>query len=166
MTFNKNQDYWACVHATELFICIETMSGLGLVGTDPLFSSHLLSPAADARLLGVAALQALKNSRTLNDEDERIAFFDLETGKKQYQNWIATLMSQYGYKTKKSLFKDMKNCSIHCANDLITISPSRHDKLEAWSETGINESDHVLLPVGSAPEEIGAGLKLALSRCI
>ena len=60
----------------------------------------------------------------------------------------------------------MKAFFIHCSDDRITISPSRHEKLEVWSETGINESDHVLLPVGSAPEEIGAGLKLALSRCI
>lgn len=75
------------------------------------------------------------------------------------------LMEKYGYKTKRALFKDMKNCSIHCINDLIIISPTHHEKLESWSGKGINESDNVVISVNESPAEIGAALRLALSRC-
>ncbi|EPG9047918.1 DUF1436 domain-containing protein [Klebsiella aerogenes] len=166
MKFNKDQDYWANAFITNEFLLIETQSGLGRVRTDPEFSPHLLSPDADDQRIGETILQALSDSRTLTELAERVVFFDLEKGKEQYVTWIAMLMERYGYKTKKSLFKDMKNCGIHCVNDVITISPTRHEKLEAWDGMGLKSSDNVILSVDSAPAEIGAGLRLALSRCI
>lgn len=108
-------------------------------------------------------MQALSNSRTLNKLEERIAFFDLEKGKEKYAAWIARLMDKYGYKTKRALFKDMKHCIIHYVNNVITISPMRHEKLEAWE--GLEQSENVILSLDNTPVEIGAGLRLALSRC-
>ncbi|MDN0122890.1 contact-dependent growth inhibition system immunity protein [Yersinia aleksiciae] len=164
MKFNQDQDYWASCYCTNEFLSVDTDSGLGLVGRDPLFSPHLLPPGADDGTIGEAVLLALSNSRTLSLE-EYADFFDLEKGKEQYAAWIAMLMEKYGYKTKKSLFKDMKSCSIHCVNDLIMISPTHHEKLEAWSGKGIKESDHVAISANSLPAEIGAALRLAISRC-
>ncbi|HFV6450034.1 TPA: contact-dependent growth inhibition system immunity protein, partial [Escherichia coli] len=66
---------------------------------------------------------------------------------------------------KRALFKNMKKVGIHLVNDVITIRPSFHEKLEAWSGNRINESDYVVLPADSSPTEIGSGLRLALSRC-
>ncbi|HDL8054208.1 contact-dependent growth inhibition system immunity protein [Yersinia enterocolitica] len=162
--FNKGQDYWVSVSSTKDFLSVDTYSGLGMVGRDPLFPPNLLPPDTDDQTIGEAVLIALSNSRTLSLE-ESADFFDLEKGKERYAAWIAMLMERYGYKTKRALFKDMKRCSIHCLNDVITISPSRHEKLEAWSGRGIKESDHVVIPADSIPEEIGAALRLALSRC-
>lgn len=73
------------------------------------------------------------------------------------------LINKYGYKTKRSLFKDMSHCIIHYVNEIITISPMRHEKLEAWA--GLEQSEHVILSADNSPAEIGAGLRLALSRC-
>ncbi|AJJ11699.1 hypothetical protein CH64_1859 [Yersinia rohdei] len=165
MEFNKDQDYWASVYHTKEFMCIDTYSGLGRVGRDPVFPSHLLPEDIDDHRLGETILQALSDSRTLTELAERVAFFDLEKGKEQYATWIAMLMEKYGYKTKKSLFKDMKNCGIHCVNGAIKISPTRHEKLEAWGRTKGDGIEDVILSVDSSPEEIGAGLRLALSRC-
>lgn len=165
MNFNQDQDYWVSVYSTADFLSIETYSGLGLVGTDSLFPPYLLSPDTNDETIGKTILQALSDSRTLSDPEERIAFFDLEKGKVQYAAWVAMLMEKYGYKTKKSLFLKMKNCGIHCVNSKITISPTRHEKLEAWGGTGIKDSDSVILSIDSPPFEIGAGLRLALSRC-
>ncbi|EPR9025734.1 contact-dependent growth inhibition system immunity protein [Cronobacter dublinensis] len=166
MTFNKDQDYWAGVYSTKEFISIETFSGLGVVAGDPLFPSHLLSPESDDESIGKAILQALSDSRTLTSIDERVEFFDLEKGKKIYSEWIAMLRGKYGYKSRKALFKDMKHCTIHCVNGVINISPSRHEKLEAWEDTGRDGSDEVILSLENSPAEIGVGLRLALSRCI
>ncbi|AKP34329.1 contact-dependent growth inhibition system immunity protein [Yersinia aleksiciae] len=163
--FIKDQDYWASVYSTKEFLSVETDSGFGRVRRDPLFPPYLLQPDADDQTIGNIILKALLDSRTLTSLEERVAFFDLEKGKEQYAAWIAMLMERYGYKTKKSLFKDMKNCSIHCVNDLIMISPTHHEKLEAWSGKGIKESDHVAISANSLPAEIGAALRLAISRC-
>ena len=165
MEFNKDQDYWASVYYTKEFLCIDTYSGLGRAGRDPLFSSHLLQPDASEQDIGDAILQALSDSRTLNVLEDRVTFFDLEKGKEQYAAWIAMLMNQYGYKTKRALFKDMKNCGIHLVNNIITISPTRHEKLEAWGRTKGDGIEDVILTMDNSLAEIGAGLRLALSRC-
>lgn len=107
----------------------------------------------------------MSNSRTLSNLEDRIAFFDIEKSKAQYAAWVAMLMEKYGYKTKKSLFIKMKSCGVHCVNSKITISPTRHEKREAWGGSGIKDSDSVILSIDNTPVEIGAGLRLALSRC-
>lgn len=165
MDFNKDQDYWSSCYYTNEFLLIETQSGLGMVAADPLFPAHLLQPDASEQDIGETILKALSDSRTLNVLEERVDFFDLEKGKNQYAAWVAMLMEKYGYKTKKALFKDMKNCGIHLTNDVIKISPTRHEKLEAWGRTKGDGIEDVILPVDSSPAEIGAGLRLALSRC-
>ncbi|EBW6362405.1 hypothetical protein DPU24_16530 [Salmonella enterica subsp. enterica serovar Oranienburg] len=165
MKFNQNQDYWVNVFSTNEFLSVETYSGLGMTGKDPLFPSHLLPPNADNYLIGEIIIQALSDSRTLNQPEERIVFFDLEKGKENYAAWIAMLMNKYDYKSKKVLFKDMKKCSIHCVNGVITISPTRHEKLEGWGRTKGDGIEDVVLSTNNSPAEIGAGLRLALSRC-
>ncbi|MDX3995096.1 contact-dependent growth inhibition system immunity protein [Pseudomonas aeruginosa] len=63
------------------------------------------------------------------------------------------------------MFKDMKNCSVELVKDTLIIQPSHHEKLEAWSGKGITESDYVVVSVNSSPGEVGAALRLAISRC-
>ncbi|HFZ1005050.1 TPA: contact-dependent growth inhibition system immunity protein [Klebsiella aerogenes] len=165
MKFNKDQDYWASCYCTNEFLLIETKSGLGRTSADPLFPPHLLLPEADDECAGQAILQALYNSRTLNKLEDRVVFFDLEKSKEKYAAWISMLMDIYGYKTKRALFKYMKHCIIHCVNGVITIRPTRHEKLEAWGRTKGDGIEDVVLSTDNTPAEIGAGLKLALSRC-
>ncbi|PHM35525.1 contact-dependent growth inhibition system immunity protein [Xenorhabdus szentirmaii] len=165
MKFNQDQDYWVNIYSTGEFISVETYSGFGRVGADPLFPPHLLSPDTDDKRLGEVILQALLNSRTLTEPEDRVTFFDLEKGKEQYAAWVAMLMGKYGYKSQKALFKNMKNCGIHCVNGLITISPTRHEKLERWGREKNDGIEDVVLSVEHSPEEIGAGLRQALSRC-
>ncbi|CNF05597.1 Protein of uncharacterised function (DUF1436) [Yersinia rohdei] len=160
MKFNQDQDYWACCYCNNKFLLIETLSGLGMVGSDSLFPPHFLPPDADDHSIGEAVLTALSNSRTLSLE-EYSNFFNLEKSQERYTDWVAMLMEHYGCKTKRTLFKGMKNCSIHCINGEITISPSRHVKLEAWDGIG----GDVTLSANSSSAEIGAALRLALSRC-
>ncbi|MGN2425921.1 MULTISPECIES: contact-dependent growth inhibition system immunity protein [Klebsiella/Raoultella group] len=144
---------------------METQSGQGRTSADPLFPPHLLLPEADDECAGQTILQALYNSWTLNKFEDRVAFFDLEKGKEKYAAWIARLMDRYGYKTKSALFKDMKHCIIHCVNGVITIRPTRHEKLEGWGGTKGDSIEDVILSTDNSPAEIGAGLRLALSRC-
>jgi hypothetical protein len=57
----------------------------------------------------------------------------------------------------------MKRVSLESKNGVLTLIPMHHAKLEAWE--GVVEGATVLIPATSTPEEIGAALRLALSRC-
>lgn len=110
------------------------------------------------------ALSTLSKSRII-DQSEFAPFFCRDNISQRYDSWVANLMEQYGYKTKRALFKNMMRCSLEISDGFLTISPSYHEKLEAWSGTGIDENDDVILSVNSSAEEIGAALRLAFSRC-
>jgi hypothetical protein len=155
---------WAEVLNNGDFICVETFSGLGMMGRDPQGARHFLPSNVSDEIFGAAVLDALAQSRILTLGEAGI-FFDLELGKQRYAQWVADLMARYGYKTKRSVFKNMKRCSVERKNGTIIIRPSHHEKLEAWSGDGISKEDYVTLSADSSTVEVGAALRLAFSRC-
>jgi len=98
--------------------------------------------------------------------EEDLALFDRDAVSERYLEWVRSLMTTYGYKTKRELFKDMKNCSIECRNGTIIIGPSCHDRLEGWSGDGIRQEDHVVIRADGPVADVGAALRLAFARCI
>ena len=162
MTFNQEQDYWAGYKANERALIIQTWSGFGRYAPDHLYPPHILPLDTDNETLGTTVLQALANSRTLDNEAERIDFLKQENFKPRYEDWVAKLCGNLGYKTRRALFKNMMSVDIWLHNGCLKISPSRHVKLEAWDAI---DADDVILSLDNSPEEIGAGLRLALSRC-
>lgn len=143
-------------------ISIRTYSGYSIAIADPETPEFLLEPDVPDEQLGEAVLNSLKHSRFLPIEQARalnIASFQ------NYKDWIQKLMNLYGYKTKNALFKKMMNCTVELENRMITIEPSYHEKLEAWSGDGISPEDYIKIPADSAPAEIGAALRLAFKRC-
>lgn len=165
MQFNADQDYWATCKANTKGIIIQTRSGLRMTMIDHLCPPDIFNHSVDNEMLGNSILKALSNSRTfIYDSPECKDFFDLEKRKQRYDDWVAGLCEKLGYKTKRALFKKTKNCSIWLNNGKIEINPYRQVKLEAWD--GIKGVEKVILSLDNSPEEIGAGLRLALSRCL
>ena len=164
MDFTKQDLFSAGAYENQDFINISTWSSCGIRALDPDGANLLLSKNASNEELGQAALLALSKSRKIA-QSEIATFFDRDNVNQRYNNWVANLMDKYGYKTKRALFKKMMRCSIEIRNGVLTISPSIHEKLEGWGGEGFTESDKVILPINSSPEEIGAGLRLAFSRC-
>ena len=162
MTFNQEQDYWAGYKANERALIIQTWSGFGRYAPDHLYPPHILPLDTDNGTLGTTVLQALANSRTLDNEAERIDFLKQESFKPRYEDWVANLCGNLGYKTRRALFKNMMSVDIWLHNGCLKISPSRHVKLEAWDAI---DADDVILSLDNSPEEIGVGLRLALSCC-
>ena len=162
MTFNQEQDYWAGYKANERALIIQTWSGFGRYAPDHLYPPHILPLDTDNETLGTTVLQALANSRTLDNEAERIDFLKQENFKPRYEDWVAKLCGNLGYKTRRALFKNMMSVDIWLHNGCLKISPSRHVKLDAWDAI---DADDVILSLDNSPEEIGTGLRLALSRC-
>lgn len=164
MDFTKQEWFYAEAYKNQDFINIGTFSGYGLRAGDPDGEQLLLSKNISNEELGQAALLALSKSRII-DESEAATFFDRDNIRKRYDNWVANLMDKYSYKTKRALFKNMMRCRLEIRDGFLTISPSYHEKLQAWSGDGFTKSDDVVLPIDSSAEEIGAGLRLAFSRC-
>lgn len=145
------------------FIGVIAYSGYSMIFADPKAEEYLLHPSISDEELGEAILLAIKQSRFLSIAEAK----ELRSNAPQnYLNWIQKIMTLYGYKTKRALFKNMKSCGISSHEGIITIRPSHHAKLEAWDGDGISEADYVKVPVDSPPAEIGKALRLAFSRCI
>ncbi|MFC5694170.1 contact-dependent growth inhibition system immunity protein [Pseudomonas sp. GCM10022186] len=167
---------WANAKLNKEFICIETYSGYRMSQADHKGVTHLLAPDASDQAVGEALLDALSKSRFVLPEPRKDVWihpeatfdselYDFDASEQRYKDWISQLMEKYDYKTKRALFKDMKNCSIELKEGSMTIRPSRHEKLEGWGGTGLGGSDYVIIPATSTPEEVGVALRLAFSRC-
>ena len=164
MDFTKQKWFCATVCKNQDFIEVETFSGYRSRTSDPDGIQRLLPLDVSDEELGQVTLLALSKSRVI-DVSEIGTFFNMVNIKKRYDAWVADLMSKYNYKTKRALFKNMMQCSLRISDGILTISPTRHEKLEGWGWEGISDDDKVVLSVNSTTEEIGAGLRLAFSRC-
>ena len=164
MDFTKQEYFCASVYKNQDFIHVGTYSGHGITTSDPDGVQKLLPIDVSDEELGQVTLLALAKSRIL-DVNELGPLINRDNVKKRYDAWVADLMAKYNYKTKRALFKKMMQCSVEIRDGRLTISPFCHEKLEAWSGKGLSEDDDVVLPVNSTTEEIGAGVRLAFSRC-
>ena len=164
MDFTKQKWFCATVYKNQDFIHVGTYSGYSSIAIDPDGIQTLLPLDVSDEELGQVTLLALSKSRVI-DVSEIGTFFNIDNIKKRYDAWVADLMAKYNYKTKRALFKNMMRCYVEISDGRLTISPSWHEKLEAWSGEGISDDDKVVLSVNSTTEEIGAGLRLAFSRC-
>lgn len=155
----------ANVKSNSDFIVIDTFSGYFGSSLDPRGVQHLLVPDVNNCDLAVALLDALTHSRVAKP-DEAPDLYDGRDGLAQrYRTWVQHLMQRYGYKTKRALFKNMKDCSVyHREGDTFTFIPSQRDALDGW--TPLPEDQYVVIPSESSAADIGAALKLALSRCM
>ncbi|MHA6845545.1 contact-dependent growth inhibition system immunity protein [Ralstonia syzygii] len=161
----KKQGRRAGVLFNKSIYVIETYSGRGLVGRDPLGSQHILMSDANDEALGSALQDALSKSRVVSME-EYPKFFDSEESARQYENWVARLMEFGKYKTRRSLFKEMICCNVKYVEGVIHISPTRHKKLEAWGRARGDSMEDVVLPSDAGIKDLGGALRIALGRCL
>lgn len=165
---------WAIIKSGRDFIFLQTMSGYRSMRWDPQGANFLLPGDVDDQILGEAVLTALDSSRFVlpapradvwihPDATFDKDLYDNELGSKFYDAWVENLVARLGYKNKRALFKSMMSCSVKRLRDEIEILPSIHEKLEAWS--GMPRDQAVLLGTHNTAAEIGAGIRLAISRC-
>jgi hypothetical protein len=155
----------AAAYATKEFITIHTYSGLGRFAMDPAGKQLFFPTDASDEKLGDGVLQALSVSRFLSP-DEIGAFFNLEVTNKNYEDWVELLIQEFGYKSRRALFKNMMRCSIERVDGVTTIRPSKHEKLEAWDGEGIESKDYEIIDETASDAEIGQALKRCFAKCI
>ncbi|WP_065389820.1 contact-dependent growth inhibition system immunity protein [Photorhabdus namnaonensis] len=146
------------------FYSITSYSGYRSLNLDLLGGNHMLSPDTSDEELGTVVFNALSKSRFIPYESLG-DFLDNEKRKERYDQWVTEMMGFHRYRSRRQLFKKMNSCDIRLLDGVITIMPYGHEKLELWTGKGIVESDNVVIPADSSPEEVGTALRLAFSRC-
>ena len=163
MNVDNKQGLNAIIGFNNDFYHFDTMSGCGILIADDLFGSYFLSKDIKPETLGLYLKKTLRQSRVINPDEH--SFFDYKKIKESYDEWVKNIIGTRGYKNKKALFKNMKHCGVRQVNDLITIRPSNHVKLEAWSGECISETDWVIIPASASDEELGHAIIEGFSRC-
>ena len=156
--FYRSAEIWR----GERFIYVGSYSWRGLSVSDPNGAQiYLDEPASDERL-GNAILEALGQSRFLSDSECDAL---MSTTDERYEQWVARLMSMYGYKSRRALLKSTVTCSAEVIDpEQIKLCPLKRARGEAWE--GMGERFDVLIPMDRSAAEIGAAVRLALDRAI
>ena len=115
--------------------------------------------------LGQAVSEALFGCIELKMHGVEFAKY-AEENTERYLEWVDSLLSKYGYKNKTAVFKNMIVCTVTAQDGLIKISPTNHDRLDAWGGILDDGLVGVEIPIDSAPEALGRAVRVALSRCL
>jgi len=155
----------ASAKANRHFISIEILYGMSMGILDKDVENIFLPPdMEDDEILGEAVLFALKSSRPVY-ADELPVICNHKRNKELYDEGIKQMMKRFKCRTKGDLMRRTKSVFISKNGDFISFSPSRQEKLDAWSGISDQTGD-VVISFSSKPAEIGAALRLAFDRCI
>ena len=116
--------------------------------------------------LGRLIKEKLNESKEISFEEFQ-AIFNSEKMEGLQKNLEEEMKKHYGYKNKKSIYKDMSSLSLEQDDLCITISPLHQDSLDG--STGISLPDNSPLEFkydkNISDEELGKGVRQALTYC-
>jgi len=160
----KMLDKRAVVCTNGDFICVVSQS-VGMIGyPEPSVSPCYLPPDIDDVDLGGALRAALASSKSVDAEEfQRIwnsgIIEKIERDREDFAK------KNYGYKTKRAMYKNMDTCTISYFEDRIEIQPTHQKSLDGYTarkDTGPFPLD---VPVTATDAELGAALREAFKRC-
>ena len=115
---------------------------------------------------GKLVKEKLDESREVSLQEFQ-AIFNSEKMKGLQKNLEEEMKKRYGYKNKKSIYKDMSSLSLEQDDLYITISPLHQDSLDG--NTGISLPDNSPLEFkydkNISDEELGKAVRQALTYC-
>jgi hypothetical protein len=160
----KKIDAISSVYFNGDFFKLQTMSRRGMRYADPDVEPFYLLPDAENQILGQTLRLALSKSKEVSVEKfDEIFKSGIVQEKLKEEN--KKLMKQYGYKTKRALYKNMNCCWISVYEGKIEIKPTHHDSIDGYSGISNDGPEILYLPVTATDEELGAALREGLSRC-
>ena len=116
--------------------------------------------------LGRLIKEKLNESKEISFEEFQ-AIFNSEKMEGLQKNLEEEMKKHYGYKNKKSIYKDMSSLSLEQDDLCITISPLHQDSLDG--STGISLPDNSPLEFkydkSISDEELGKAIRQALTYC-
>lgn len=173
--------WWAEARWHPDFLCILTQSGYrGGQNIDEKGRELYLATESGDKSWGEAVIDALSVSRWLlpKADPDNVYYPDVEFDEDtaSYRNaalreieWAKRIKEKYRLKNKKDIYVPMKRCDISKRSGNITIKcrvhypESQHG--DCWGFDTSEHAPYVILPEMASVEEIGAGLRVAFSRC-
>lgn len=164
------------------FLCIFTVSGFrGGTHIDEKRPEIYLAPDASDEELGRAIIDAMAVSRWLISNPDPGEIFhpdvvvDGETsnyikGQKREQEWGQRMRKRFKLPSKRDVYVPLKRCDIEKKNGIIRICCRVHypnkNYGDCWGFATPEMSPYVILPDTASAQDLGAGLRVAFSRCI
>ncbi|WP_093212860.1 MULTISPECIES: contact-dependent growth inhibition system immunity protein [unclassified Variovorax] len=159
---SKIQGLNLSVFCSRDFYCMWPQTGHRLLCNDPRLDYVLLPPDSSPESLGTHVRLALNQSTAIPWEEFQVIFNSGDV-QKAVSRWEDELSKKFGYKTRKALFKNMKNCLVKESDEGIEFTPTRQDRLDGWQGLGAEEKIHISSE--SSNEAVGAALLKTLGRC-
>ena len=148
------------------FLLVTSIIG-GMIGmTDPDQDFDFNKVDITDSYFGKLVKEKLDESREVSLQEFQ-AIFNSEKMKGLQKNLEEEMKKRYGYKNKKSIYKDMSFLSLEQDDLYITISPLHQDSLDG--STGISLPDNSPLEFkydkNISDEELGKAIRQALTYC-
>lgn len=150
----------------HIFISTRIHYRVSVVRRDTGVHSVLPINSPDAELAD-AVRKSLNESRMLDIQTERHLLSFPEVGK-MYEEWVAKTVNEWGYSSRKALFKDMMAVDIDQTPEALTLQPLIHEALEGWGLPDKNtrpNPEKVVADLDASDAELGIAIRLAMSRC-
>ena len=156
----------ACAEAVfnHDFFEITTMSQGMLEYAEPDAPPHYLPPDVDDARLGHTLRLALGASKRASVEEFQKIFHSgviQQLGKER----TAWAMKQYGYKSKRAMYKNMDCCWISVFEGVIEIKPTHHKSMDSYSGISNDGPEILHIPETASDAELGAALREGFTRC-
>jgi len=153
----------ATLTASPAFVDVVAHSGYrGYRPDREAFGCTLAADASDEQL-GSAVRKALLLSRQIEFAEVK-AFFDSKLMQQLHDDWVALMMSSYGYRSRRALHQALRSCRCESDGSKIRLVPWRREGAEGYVGFGTPDVD-VVVPFDSSDVELGAAARVALSRC-
>lgn len=125
-----------------------------------------MAPTVSDELLGTHVIAALEASRFLEPSHaDFITVCNMERASRSYDVWVNQLLAEFGYRSRRELFRNMRSCGIDRYEGQVRFRPYNHEGLEVWSLKGIDEASYIVIPQVANPSAHGVALKECFKRC-
>lgn len=160
----KKKDAVADVYFNRDYFELRTMSQGMLSYAEPSVLPHYLPPDVDDATLGRTLRIALAASKQVSVEEFQKIF---QSGVVQQlgKDRAALAMKQYGYKTKRAMYRQMDCCWISVADGQIEIAPAHHKSLDGYTANKIDGPFPLYVAETVSDAELGAALREGFRHC-
>ena len=137
----------------------------GMMGfADPDVIPKHLPPDSTDEEIGYATRKALSCSKRIS-AGEFQALFKSGIVQKKMKEHEASSIQEHGYKSRRALYVNMKNCTVSQREDRIEVQPMHHNSIDGFSATKQDMSKMLILNVDASDSELGAAVKEGFDRC-
>lgn len=160
----KKIDAKATVYFNQDYFELCTMSQGMLAYAEPSASPHYLPPDVDDATLGRTLRIALAASKRVSVEEFQKIF---QSGVVQQlgKDRDAWAMKQYGYKTKRAMYRKMNCCWISVSDGQIEVAPAHHKTIDGYTANKTDGPFPLYVAETVSDAELGAALREGFMRC-